>query len=326
MSTYTVLESGTYLSLDRTASFFWTAGTVIPLDTAVRFGMPGAVAQRDAALRDRDRGQVIRRSDLEAYASGRRGRSFVALGDSSTRGGSSAGDTIPIQKAGGVWPTLFELTSLGRAELVANSAASGDTIQAVIDRLQAAVFDYKPDYAIILGLGTNEIGNGNTPASVIETMVKLWGALRAGGVEPVQCTLLPRGTASRVTAIAKANALLKLKAEQYRVRVVDVYPLQIDTTTGLALAGTTTDGATPAAAGQLLIAQAIDAATKDLFPAGEGEGWLVATKAANISLLANGVFIGDADANGLADSWEVSGTAGTFAYSLVAGSGDVKGN
>ncbi len=72
MSTYTVLESGTYLSLDRSASFFWTAGTVIPLDQAVRFGMPNAVAQRDAALRDRDLGQIIRRTDLEAYASSAR--------------------------------------------------------------------------------------------------------------------------------------------------------------------------------------------------------------------------------------------------------------
>jgi lysophospholipase L1-like esterase len=95
---------------------------------------------------------------------------------------------------------------------VANRGIGGDTTRGVLYRLNADVLALKPK-AVVLLIGTNDLGNGADPADVADNIEAILTAIKNynPNVPVIVCKVLPRGTPESHYAekIEKLNALVE---------------------------------------------------------------------------------------------------------------------
>lgn len=243
-----------------------------------------------------------------------RGNRLIALGDSITIGGTAA------QYVGSGYLGLGVYLTKGRVILQRNAGISGNTTAQMLARIQADVIAYAPDWCLILG-GTND-----TPATPLATTLAniqaMIDALVAAGIMPILATIPPRDT-SYHEAISKVNAGIKHLATINGLTCVDFYRALADPADGDWISGYTSDGIHPIGAGYKVMAQVL--ADTLMTTVSQATVYLTGHLNDPINLIPNGVFIGDSNADGVANGW--ARNAGSNAtHSLEAGTGDVVGN
>lgn len=116
----------------------------------------------------------------------------VFLGDSITQGWSGLAKDFPTSK-------------------VANRGLSGDTTRGLRQRVKGDVLDLKPR-AVVLLIGTNDLGLGATPEQVSENVKALLGELRASSprLPVIVCKVMPSDASKQRPAekITQLNALV----------------------------------------------------------------------------------------------------------------------
>ncbi|HWD18903.1 MAG TPA: GDSL-type esterase/lipase family protein [Verrucomicrobiae bacterium] len=114
----------------------------------------------------------------------------VFLGDSITQGWNSLSNDFPNLK-------------------VANRGIGGDTTRGVLYRLKSDVLDLDPE-AIVLLIGTNDVGNGADPDDVCANIKEILARIKAFNphVPVIVCKVMPRsdGHVKRADKIQKLNA------------------------------------------------------------------------------------------------------------------------
>lgn len=101
--------------------------------------------------------------------------------------------------------------------------------------------------------GTNDFSDGTTSSAVTAELLRIWLALRAGGITPIASTILPVvGNATKSTWIAATNALIRAAAAANGVRLCD-WTNEIDTGTNTGVSNTTwlPDNVHPGTAGAI---------------------------------------------------------------------------
>ncbi len=249
--------------------------------------------------------------------SGRRGNRVAALGDSITIGNGTSAVGVFGNTS---WLTWLGLLSGGRCRMVkgGNAGVAGQTIDQIAARVATDVLPLGVDYCIVHG-GTNSVTT-RTPAQIVASIEGIGNALLAGGVTPVLTTLLPRNASG--TLVPEINYRIANLAARRGWLLIDFYPVLIDPATGGILPAYSPDGLHPNEAGAKLLGQrAADVMTTQpgmvapLLASGVGE---------LTNLTPNGVFIGDTNADGVANSWALAAPTGGTA-SLVADAA-IKGN
>lgn len=145
-----------------------------------------------------------RRTEFRQRSTNERG-AVVFLGDSITQG----------------WG---ELSQHFQTNKCANRGISGDTTRGVLFRLQEDVLDLKPA-AIVLLIGTNDIGIGADPADVADNMKAILAAIRRTDPEipVIVCKVMPRGDGAVTNATTKIQDLNQrvdrlVKADPHGIR------------------------------------------------------------------------------------------------------------
>ena len=153
-------------------------------------GLPKLWAQRHAEwarTADKDKGAV------------------VFLGDSITQGWYALANAFPNLK-------------------VANRGIGGDTTRGVLYRLKADVLDLDPK-AIVLLIGTNDIGNGANPEDVADNLEAIIQEIKKFNphLPVVVCEVMPRSDRNQHPAdrIEKLNALVAAAIVLVRMNATD---------------------------------------------------------------------------------------------------------
>lgn len=237
------------------------------------------------------------------------------------------GDSIDAAVQG--WWPYYALQS-GCIPTIRNAGIGGNTTSQMLARIQADVIDYRPAVCV-LGGATNDIGTGMpelTTRANIATMVSM---LRKAGITPVLRTTPPADSAVSGTTwgavplrrqqTLRHNAWLAGYAQQEGIALLDMYLSVADPATGGFIPGITSDGIHPTEVGSKAIADYL--LTLPIPSVWRGGFSLARAATDETNLVANGVFVGDANSDGLADGWITSGTA---TYSLTPGGNDISGN
>lgn len=237
------------------------------------------------------------------------------------------GDSIDAATVG--WFPYYAVQSK-RIRMVRNAGVGGERTDQMLARIQADVLAYNPDI-VILGGSTNDQGQGIAPATTKANIRAMVQAVFSIGALPILRTTPPVDVAgtgafstisTRRDGVMAHNTWIREYASSLGLDVLDIYQSVVDPATGGYAAGITSDGIHPTEVGYKAIADyllglPIPAAFKGGFP-------LARTVTDPSNLLPNGVFVGDSDANGRANSWLSSG--GTPTWSLTAGGTGVTGN
>lgn len=257
----------------------------------------------------------------------------VALGTSIYAGGLRATDGVVVlkgqvwgtndsvgqQQAGPEsWFTYLCLLSGGRILNVFNAGISSGLLSEMVTRFQSDVVAKRPD-VVFLGDATNEINNAvddTTIRGYVDTMVK---AARSAGIAPILVATIHPTDSTKAARSIVHNAWMRAYAAKNRIPYIDPFSVLVDaaSTTGGPLAGLTSDGLHPNAAGAKLAGQK---ALDDLAGLLRGNATPSRTPylpqhrvngtAAN--LLPNPLFQDDVNADGKADSWAFSGAGATY--------------
>jgi lysophospholipase L1-like esterase len=116
---------------------------------------------------------------------------------------------------------------------VANRGIGGDITSGVLYRLQADVLDLRPA-AIILLIGTNDVGDNEDPADVADNIKAILAAINKynPNIKVIVCKTMPRADgnpASYAERIQKLNGLVAdYVATQPNVAVCDTYSIFVD--------------------------------------------------------------------------------------------------
>jgi lysophospholipase L1-like esterase len=240
------------------------------------------------------------------------GYRFAAIGDSITNGNSGAGS------AGDDWFPYVCYRLKGK--IITNAGVIGNTTAQMLARIQTDVIDKKPDVCFING-GTNDSGT-LTPQETFANIQAICLALSTAKIKPILLNVTPRNDSTKNAWIIRLNMLTHRFASRYGIPYIDFYSALVDPTTGYIQAAYTADGLHPNTAGKRAMADTIVNTIGKYF-------WdinypITAANVDNTNLIANGLFLNDADSNGTPDNWTVSGTTGAT-YSLEADA-NIKGN
>lgn len=178
-------------------------------------------------------------------------------------------------------------------------------------------FDPLPQIVVIAG-GTNDTGAavGYSEATSRATLLRIAAALEAKGIKPGLWTLPPRDDSPTVRdRVTRWNAWIYRTALANGWPVVDAYSALVDPATGLYKTALKQDDVHPNNVGHLAIAQRALADQQFMKHVVDFNPDLAtsATDTANVAQI--GLFVGDSNADGLADGW--SGF-GTYTKSLIA--------
>jgi lysophospholipase L1-like esterase len=121
----------------------------------------------------------------------------VTLGDSNTAG------FIPGAASDG-WPNYLSLISQGRFQLLNNAGVGGNTFAQARARIPADVVPYAPNGCTVM-VGTNDIITGVSIATWQTNVRGIVGDLRAAGIAPVLCTLVPVSNSQKAGAVAEVQ-------------------------------------------------------------------------------------------------------------------------
>ena len=161
-----------------------------------------------------------RRTEFDRRAASEHG-ALIFLGDSITQGWGEVAQHFPKFKC-------------------ANRGISGDTTRGVLFRLQEDVLDLEPA-AIVLLIGTNDIGLGADPADVADNMKAILASIRKtdANVPVVICKVMPRADRSMTNAAPKIQELNRRVDELVKA---DPQCFRCDTWSIYGAAGTATSG------------------------------------------------------------------------------------
>lgn len=251
------------------------------------------------------------------YARPRRARTIV-IGDS-------------LDAAVGGWYTRLSAISGQTLTYQANAGIGGQTTTQYLARIATDVIAQAPDVCIIGGT-TNDHSQGVPEATTRANYQAMTDLLRAAGIFVVVRNTPPcdlAGSVSPWNTIALRRAVIQRHnnwldgwAHSQGIPVLDIYSPLVDPTTGGYRAAIAGDGTHPNDQGyQDAAAGMLAAGLPSVF---SGQSRLSGALAEDGNLISNGVFIGDTNADGLANNWASLGSGATF--SLVAGTSPVLGN
>ena len=243
------------------------------------------------------------------------------------------GDSIDAALNG--WFEYLCILSNQKVTRQRNAGIGGQTTTQFLARIQADVIAHAPDICIIGG-ATNDHSQGITEATTRANYQAMVDALLAAGIKPVVRNCPPTDVAGssapwntvalRRNAVQRHNAWLRQWATGQGIPVLDVYTPLVDPATGGLRAAIAGDGIHPTEQGNKDMAAGIIAAgLPSLFAGSVNIG---TSKGEDSNLLGygnNGVFIGDANADGVADGWNVSGaTVKSIAAAVSPAIGNVQ--
>lgn len=240
------------------------------------------------------------------------GNTVVYFGDSLMGGGP---DTINSLVRLGTWITL---SAGGRLRVIQNSGIPGNTTAQMLARIEPDVLALNPSVCIVMG-GTNDVAQSVPLATYIDNMTEIMDRLQAAGIRPVVLTIPPRALSRSL--ISQYNAWLTAWCAGRGIPIIDTFTPAFDPATGGIISTFDSDGTHFNQSGYRMLGQKVWDAIESLFPNAALAPATANDDASN--LIANGLFIGDENSDGVADSWSRSGTMTT---SLVAGESDVAGN
>lgn len=310
--------------IERATALGLGAGVALSCLNAVPVAAASGAASSEASFGE-DALAPGRASDRPTTGKGNqkpRGNVLIPFGDGLNIGGGEIVNNTIVHFPN-AYPLYLYLQSMGRIYIPVNAGVHKDTTTQMLARVQSDVIDHKPDYCIFLG-GVNDVSAGVPLATTMANIENIWTQLQDAEIELIACTTFPK--ARQQNEVAAFNLAICELAAEMEIRCVDLHSVAVDPATGGILPAMDNDGVLTDA-GHAAVATEIWKNIQDFFPP-PGDVYLADDKVATAprAMLANGVFVGDSNADGLADSWEVNAANGTWALSLIAGTGDVKGN
>lgn len=227
----------------------------------------------------------------------RPGGRFVALGDSIT---SAATDNIN-QTLGESWPLYASVISQQRLHMVRNAGVFGDRTSNMLARFSSDVTPYAPNIVVIMG-GTNDYANGVSFSTFRTNITALVAATYAINAIPVLATIPPRDTGGYETTIEQWNMWLRDYAERNGLpAVLDFYRVLTDPTNNHYASAYFSDGVHPNGAGYAAMGEVAAFSLAYLTP--DNSPALPVANTNTNNLISDGLFLTDANANGVSDSW-----------------------
>lgn len=271
----------------------------------------------------------------------------VVIGDSTDAGGLKSVDGTVVQ-VGNSWATMSGigtqqagnsswftwacLLSGGRLLNVYNGGIASDNTPGMIARFTTDVINNKPD-VLFVGSAHNDfsVGSTVTQQQTRDNIVTMIRRARLKGIIPILSTCYPENNATLAPVIRKHNAWLKTLAQgrdsSYpdvgHMFLVDRYAAVVDpaSSTGAWLSSYTSDGTHPNVAGGMAVGNRVLADLAGLLRGSTTafSPWLPTDNVqGSPNRIFNGLFQNDANSDGLADSWTISG--GTTTPTLVTDS------
>jgi lysophospholipase L1-like esterase len=151
------------------------------------------------------------------------------------------------------WPVA---TSFGQLPVL-NRGLAGDFVTLAQKRFEQQVIAVSPAAVVIL-MGTNDLGNGKSVAEVVATVGRMVQMARSGGAVVLVCSVLPaRGEAARIRPMIRSvnDGLRELATGQGAI-YVDLYSAVLDDRGEFASAYSD-DGLHPNAAGYVRMTHAL---------------------------------------------------------------------
>lgn len=249
-----------------------------------------------------------------------RGNRTVGLGDSIMRGlGSST------EYGRRSWFEMGCIFSNQRIRFAGNLGADGETTSQIFARVPD-VISLAPAKCVIYA-GTNDVIGQVSQSTIWANLTAIYRQLRGVGIEPIACTILPIYLPGYETtyrsAIQQLNAWIAWYSEQNGMHCLDLYGAMVDPSTGDFVAGYDTDGEHPHGTGARVLGQLMATKLAPVYP--EVRPWLTSVKTDTWNLITNGVFSGDTNEDGLADSWGRTGS-GTGLTQTLEVDADIVGN
>lgn len=254
------------------------------------------------------------------------GQGVIGLGDSIIAGSEPGG-------VGNRWFDLMTILTDGRVPYLYNKGVGGQTVAQIMARIDADVLPYHPSHVVLCG-GTNSWGDAPFQP-VIDTYTAGLVKLRNHGIEPIPCLPPPRtniGTSSRISQMT-FNAWLRSYCKQHGMHLIDLFtPLaNVDPAAGPRVGdyavgmGNASESVANGGSGEVhmsitgakTVATLVAAQLAPLFPLNAPylAGRWGSTD--DISLIPDGNFAVDTNADGVADNWSVSHDGGTVVASRV---------
>lgn len=246
---------------------------------------------------------------------------FAVLGDSTS--GANSGESSESSKYYGMdWPTILSLTSKGRFQLAFTKSVSGASTATILGNLSSVIGSAaKPDICFVLG-GANDADGTPTLAESKANLQAIYTGLIAAGIQPIALTQTPHDTYASNTQ--QRNTWIKAYCLRNGIPCIDLYTAVVDASDGGWNTTYSADGVHPNGAGVRLIASTILAAFDGLglpYPT-----ILCTAQSDATNLVTNGCFVGDANADGVANNWTKVGSGGTHTWTLEADASNVLGN
>ena len=192
--------------------------------------------------------------------------SLVCFGDSLTTGyhvQANTGIPLPDRPYGG-----FLQEWLGKRGLVSVKGICGELTADMVTRFPRDVVDVSPSYTVILG-GTNDLGWGVTPFTIITHLDRLYTLALAGGIRPVGVTVpslrveepdtgsLPAWVQSHVQHRLELNRLIAERCQRHHMPCVDLFQATAKGPSCLLAAHFSSDGLHLNATGYMKFAQLV---------------------------------------------------------------------
>lgn len=242
----------------------------------------------------------------------RTGNRAIIIGDSI----ASGNDTQVSYQNSGSWFSDACAKSGQRLRYLRNAGVGGDTSTEMLARFAADVTAYHPDIVVIAPVTPNDVSQAIPVATSKANIQAMVAAAVADGSRVILATSTPNDTEATKNALVSLNQWLVGYANSIGVPVFDIYSPVVDTADGTYESSYTSDGIHPIDAGYRAIGTAVAAALPaDL----RAVPFLTVAKADPANLITNGVFVNDANADGVADSWSQSGTFSAKSLSTLTG-------
>jgi lysophospholipase L1-like esterase len=219
--------------------------------------------------------------------------STVFIGDSITAFGNAV-EVSQSQTYGWGWTAQAVFLSAGRIEQLYNAGVPGQTSAQVAARFSTDVLAYGPA-AVNIMAGTDDATNPTFSAanlaSTVSSLKSMIDQAKAAGIQPILCTIPPRGDAVNYNQNAQMiNGAIHKLAQAEKILLVDFYSILVDPTTGVYKSGYDLgDGIHPSAAAAKAMAQFYVTATANLF--GPSQESIVVTSGDGTNLIPNPLFL-----------------------------------
>lgn len=287
-------------------------------DTNVEVNRLAGVVSETGAEISRVAGEVEKKADraqLDAVVGSMATRAAaVTIGDSIT----AAGYIGPGQFSHAWW-NLFSISTQGRIRFDACFATPGLTIQQIRDTHLPSVLAMpnKPGSCWVMAGTNNMLTQWDFPAMKLAYQ-EILDALVGAYILPCIVTIPPNnGGATKNQRITLWNAYLRNLAQQKGYPLLDAHSVLTDASTGFFKEGLYQDADHPNASGNAAIASlaATDVQLISRFPL--GAPYLVRGADDGATIAAKGLFMTDANADGVADSWLQTGIGTNGSASIV---------